>query len=120
MKKILVIQQDAGRLADILEVLGCAGYEAVGRDSGEAGIIRAVLEPPDLVLCDVATQRIDGFGVLWVLRRCAFTAKVPFVFLSAPSEHDALIGGMRMPANGYLSHPVSRNELLATVREFVS
>lgn len=71
--------------------------------------------PPDLVLSDVMMPKLDGFGLLKVLREDAKTQALPVILLSARAGEEAKIEGLQAGADDYLVKPFSARELLARV-----
>ena len=76
--------------------------------------------PPDLVLCDIMMPRLDGFGVLRLLRSDADLASVPVVLLSARAGEEARIEGLEAGADGYITKPFSARELLSSLDAQIS
>jgi signal transduction histidine kinase/DNA-binding response OmpR family regulator len=72
--------------------------------------------PPDLVLTDVMTPGLDGFGLLAALRSDPATMHVPVVMLSARAGEEATIEGLEAGADDYLTKPFTGRELLARIR----
>ena len=72
--------------------------------------------PPDLVLTDVMMPRLDGFGLLKVLRTEPTTTGLPVIMLSARAGEEGTIEGLEAGADDYLVKPFSARELLARVR----
>lgn len=99
----------------LCSLLRLEGYEVSSAPDGELGL-RAVRENrPDLILCDVAMPRLDGYGVLAALREDSELAGIPFVYLTARGEKHEIRAGMNLGADDYLTKPVSRDELLQAV-----
>jgi DNA-binding response OmpR family regulator len=59
--------------------------------------------------------KIDGYGVLKILRENPRTVAIPFIFLSGKGARDDLRVGMDLGADDYLSKPFNKNELLSAV-----
>ena len=58
---------------------------------------------------------LDGHAVLRALRADPATASVPFIFLTAKDEKSDLRTGMNLGADDYLTKPISRDDLVATL-----
>ena len=84
--RVLVIEDDEGIRANVLELLAAEGFEGEGAVDGEAGVAAALARAPDLVVCDVTMPKLDGYGVLDRLRKIPHLGGVPFVFLSARAD----------------------------------
>jgi CRP-like cAMP-binding protein len=58
---------------------------------------------------------VDGYGVLETLSHDPETQHIPFIFLSAKTEHKEVRKGMDMGADDYLTKPFEEDELLSAV-----
>ncbi|MBL9216073.1 MAG: response regulator [Opitutaceae bacterium] len=116
MKKILVIEDEAEALENLLLMLEMEGFKPLGAPNGRAGLALARRELPDLVLCDISMPELDGYGVLAALRAAPETVATPFIFLTARGEKKDLRSGMNLGADDYLSKPASASEVLEAIR----
>jgi two-component system response regulator NreC len=116
MTKVLVIEDENALLEEILDMLRLENFTAVGAPNGLVGVALARQHLPDLILCDVIMPELDGFGVLQELRRDSITATIPFIFLTARAEREAMRKGMELGADDYLTKPFMQAELLAAIR----
>jgi len=82
--RILVIDDEEWLREMILMALRQKGYEVVQADNGMEGIDKARKILPDLILCDVKMEKMDGYLTLSALRNEPTTAAIPFI--SAPSR----------------------------------
>lgn len=115
MKKILLIDDDESLRDTISEVLTLCEFIPITAADGKSGIEKALIEKPDLILCDVMMPGIDGYGVLNILSRHPQTKHIPFVFLSGKKESEDLRKGMGLGADDYLTKPFKEIELLQTI-----
>jgi diguanylate cyclase len=113
--KILVIEDDETIREDIIEILHCSDFEAIGAEDGFEGIQLAKAQKPDLIICDVMMPNLDGYGVLATLRHDPDVAAIPFIFLTAKSGKQDRREGMKLGAADYLVKPVGQVELLESV-----
>ncbi len=115
MKKILVIEDEAPVLTNIVEILESGGFNAIGAENGQVGVQLATQEIPDLIICDIMMPVLDGYGVLTQLRSQPLTEIIPFIFLTAKADKGDLRQGMNLGADDYISKPFRRKELLEAV-----
>ena len=115
MKKILVIEDHATMRRNVVTILEMEGYTALAAANGREGLALVASEHPDLILCDVMMPELDGHGVLRALRADPVTASVPFIFLTAKGEKNDQRTGMNLGADDYLTKPISRDDLVATL-----
>ena len=116
MTKILVIEDELSIRENMAEILEYEGYEVLTAEQGVAGVQMARDSMPDLVICDIMMPLLDGYGVLTELRSQAETATIPFIFLTARADRDAIRIGMNAGADDYLTKPCGRDEIMAAVR----
>jgi DNA-binding response OmpR family regulator len=115
MKKILVIEDQTEVRENICEILELAGYEAHAASDGKVGCEQAINQRPDLILCDVMMPKLDGFGVLKILRQKPETRSIPLIFLTAKVELSDLRKGMGLGADDYITKPFDDTELLEAI-----
>lgn len=116
MTTILVIEDDAGMRENLRQVLRLEGFAVLEAADGLAGIATATAGQPDLIVCDITMPGADGHQVLAALKQNPATAGIPFVFLTARSDHADIRRGMNLGADDYLGKPVDLDDLLAAVR----
>lgn len=116
MSKILVIEDNADILEEVLTWLVLEDHEAYGAADGRAGVEQALLQQPDLILCDIMMPEKDGYRVLLELRTQPTTALTPFIFMTAKQEKFDIRHGMELGADDYITKPFGRDELLNAVQ----
>jgi len=81
-QRILFIEDDRF-IADMYRMkLESEGWNVEVASDGEAGLRRALEDPPSLVLLDLLLPRMDGIEVLRQIRGAADTSTVPVLILS--------------------------------------
>ncbi len=117
MTTILCIEDEAALREDIAEELEDAGYEVYQAGDGQEGLELILKHEPDLVLCDITMPRKNGFELLIELRE-AYTkfAEMPFIFLTALSDRENVLAGLKTGADAYLTKPIDFEMMLTTVQ----
>ena len=115
MPRVLIIEDDPGIRANLVDILEMENYQPLEAATGQEGIDQARNGSPDLILCDVMMPGMDGRAVLQTLRAADATARIPFVFLTARGEHADVRAGMNLGADDYLVKPVKVDDLLAAI-----
>lgn len=115
MKTILVIEDDTAVRENTTEILELSGYSVLTAANGKLGIEKAFKTQPDLVVCDIMMPKTDGYGVLEALGENETTRSIPFVFLSAKTEHKEIRKGMDLGADDYLTKPFEESDLLSAI-----
>ncbi|MBD2328778.1 response regulator [Alkalinema sp. FACHB-956] len=113
--RIVVIEDEEDVRSNIVEILDSGGFESIDANNGATGLQMIRQYHPDLVLCDIKMGNGDGYAVLQEIRRDPSTAAIPFVFLSAKTDHSDVRHGMNLGADDYLTKPFRRVELLETI-----
>jgi two-component system, sensor histidine kinase and response regulator len=115
MKKILVIDDEEWLREMIQMALRQNGFEVVEAENGEKGIELARKELPDLILCDVNMDKVDGYLTLSSLRSDPSTASIPFILMTGLADHAGMRHGMELGADDYLPKPFTIDALYAAV-----
>ncbi|MGH3628886.1 MAG: response regulator transcription factor, partial [Sciscionella sp.] len=102
------------RLArQITRELQRSNHEATACHDGAEGLQTALAHSSDLIVLDINLPGLDGFSVLARLRADHSTARI--LILTARSEVQDRVKGLRAGADDYLPKPFSMNELMARV-----
>ncbi|MBW2962058.1 response regulator [Mesonia aestuariivivens] len=115
MKTILLIEDDTALRENTAELLELSDYQVTTAPNGKLGIEKALQEHPDIVICDIMMPEVDGYGVLEALAKNQQTQHIPFIFLSAKTEHKEIRKGMDLGADDYLTKPFDEEELISAV-----
>jgi two-component system, sensor histidine kinase and response regulator len=115
MPRILVVDDDAALRAMVRMALEEAGYEVTEASDGVAGVHLACAETPDLILCDVRMEGMDGYRTLAALRRHSLTASIPFILMTGQADSRGMRQGMELGADDYLAKPFAVGDLTAAV-----
>ena len=116
MATILCVEDEPGLRADLAEELECLGHDVLQAEDGAAGLELVVAHRPDLVISDITMPRMNGFEFLEKLRHDhPELAEMPFLFLSALSDREDVLAGIRKGGDDYLTKPVDYDMLTARV-----
>ncbi|MCG9971907.1 response regulator [Christiangramia crocea] len=115
MKKVLLIEDDVTVRENTAELLELSGYDVVTASNGKNGIEKAKQNLPDIIVCDIMMPETDGYGVLQELSKDPKTINIPFIFLSAKTEHKDIRKGMDLGADDYLTKPFEEEDLLSAI-----
>lgn len=115
-KKILIIEDDLNILNNIKSILEEVNYEVATASDGIQGVKLAEQFLPDLIVCDIALPKKNGYEILETVSKNKNTNKIPFVFLTAKVEKDDLRKGMRLGADDYIFKPFDISDLLDSIK----
>jgi len=114
-KKVLLIEDDITVRENTAEMLELSGYNIHTASDGQKGVEAASLLLPDIIVCDIMMPLLDGYGVLEELSKNEETKYIPFIFLSAKTDHKDIRKGMDMGADDYLTKPFEEDELISAI-----
>ncbi len=112
--RILVVEDDKDVAGFVVKGLREAGHTVEHADNGRDGLFLAASENFDAIILDrMLPGGIDGLRLLETLR--AQDNVTPVVFLSALSQVDDRVKGLKAGGDDYLTKPFAFAELLARV-----
>jgi two-component system, response regulator PdtaR len=112
-KTLLLVDDDRLILTTLAEGLRAAGFDVIEASSGEAALRLVREAEPDLAICDV---RMPGMSGLELAPKLRDQAGVPFIFLSAYGDEEAVRLATEHGALGYLVKPLDVAGMLPTIR----
>src|SRR5882672_4816798 len=86
--KVLVFESDPAFAGELRTELGRLGLVAQVVDDGNAGLMAAASDRPDLILLSIELPRMNGFSVCNKLKKDATLKDVPLVIMSSESSED--------------------------------
>lgn len=121
-RRHIVAVDDEAAIRKLLELtLSAAGYQVTTFDRPQKAL-SALKEglTPDVILSDVSMPGMNGFEFCEAVRAEESMQGIPFVFLTALSEHASMRQGMTSGADDYLTKPFNRKELLQAVESRIN
>jgi two-component system OmpR family response regulator len=109
--RILVIEDDVETAQEIAACLSASGFEPEQRGDGPGGLEAALAESFDAITLDRMLPGRDGLEVLKALREAG--SDVPVLMVSALSDVDDRVTGLRAGGDDYLVKPFAPTELVA-------
>jgi len=115
--KILVVEDDQRFSKTIRNVLSQHGYDVCCTNNGASGIQKAFEYNPDLILCDIKMDPIDGYQVYNVLKESSLIDRIPFMFLTGHSELEEIRHGLDLGVDDYFVKPFNNNDLIKSIEK---
>ena len=112
---VLVVEDTLASLKLLTDTLSAAGYQVLPANSGELALAAVALKGPQLILLDLRMPGMDGFEVLRRLKARDESRDIPVMILSAVSEREQRIEGLKLGAVDFLNKPFEQEELLVRV-----
>jgi len=72
-------------------------------------------EQPDLIVSDIMMPEMDGYALLRSLQKDEATRSIPFIFLTAKSDENAKLEGMRSGVDDYITKPFDIDQLITRI-----
>lgn len=114
MAKTVLIVEDDRNIADLLRLyLEKEGYTVVIAPDGMRGVEQFRTVHPSLVLLDVMLPGLDGWGVCRTIRA---ESQTPIIMLTAKSETEDKVNGLKQGADDYITKPFEMKEVLARIK----
>jgi signal transduction histidine kinase len=112
---VLTVDDNEALRYSLVRSLTGAGYRVIEARTG-AEALELVKQLPDLVTLDVNLPDTHGFDLCKQIKSDPLTAHIPILHLSSTfTDPDARVQGLASGADAYLTEPIDRAELVATV-----
>jgi len=113
--RILVVDDNEASRYSVVRSLREAGYQVLEASTGSQAL-KLASEAPDLIMLDVNLPDMHGFDVCKKIKGDPATAHIPILHLSCTAlEPESRVQGLASGADAYLTEPLDRSELVATV-----
>src|ERR1700731_874977 len=113
---ILVADDQAANRELLEELLTAQGCKVITVPDGAAAVEELARTQIDLVLLDVMMPRLNGFEACEKIKTSPATYLIPVVLVTALSDKQNRIEGIKAGADDFLTRPLDRIELLTRVR----
>lgn len=94
-------------------------YRILEADDGQDGLRIARETLPDLIVCDVMLPGLSGLEVCRKLKSDILTSHIPIIQLSARTEVNQILEGLRAGADDYLVKPFNLNVFEAKIHNLI-
>lgn len=116
MRPHILLIEDDRNLAELMRYnLDREGYEVEHVENGLAGLHRATVAPPDLILLDWMLPDLSGLEICRRLKANRNVGHVPVIMVTARSEEADRVQGLTTGADDYVTKPFSPRELFARI-----
>lgn len=118
----ILVVEDMPQIRGLLEVtLRFEGYPVVSAVNGRDALEKIKESPPVLIITDILMPEMDGYAMVYRLRKDAATRKIPVIFLSATyvTKEDKDFA-LSLGAVKFLEKPVDTHDFLLTIGEVLA
>lgn len=119
--ELILIVEDVDLLREGLsEMLAYEGFKVLNARNGREALEKMARTLPDLIISDITMPVMDGYEFYHAVRAHEEWVGIPFIFLSARAESSDVTLSRSLGADDYLTKPITREELVTTVRSRLS
>jgi CheY-like chemotaxis protein len=118
----ILIVEDMPHIRGLLEVtLRFEGYPVVSASDGAEALELIKQQRPALIITDILMPKVDGYALVYQLRRNPETATIPVIFLSATyvTKEDKDFA-LSLGAMHFMEKPVDSADLFLTIGEILT
>ncbi|MEA5403300.1 response regulator [Arcicella sp. DC2W] len=116
MPKIVLIEDEIQLAENTKIILEINGFNCFVANRGQEGIDLIASINPNLVICDINLDEIDGYEILRQIRSNPLFLNLPFVFLTARADFVDKRRGMNAGADDFLTKPFNAKVLIETIQ----
>jgi len=116
---ILVVEDESDMLQYVYEILSPT-FKVVTATNGKEGIEKAFETIPDLIVSDVMMPEVDGIELCRKLKSDKDTSHIPIILLTALSDMEHHVQGIREGADVYLPKPFNSQLLLVHIHNLIN
>ena len=118
-KRVLIVDDSPAEVKLLQNLLEKEGYWPVGLNDPKRVEEAITHERPSLILLDIVMPDRNGYQVCRDLKGSAEFNSIPVIMVSSKSSVSDKFWGEQQGADGYVTKPFTRDELLRAVRRFV-
>ena len=118
-KRILVIEDQEDNRAILRDLLSAAGFTMLEAINGAAGVAKAKIERPDLILMDIQMPVMDGYEATRRIKAIDGLKAIPIVAVTSYALSGDEAKTRAAGCDGYIAKPYSPREMLRVIRGFL-
>jgi two-component system, cell cycle response regulator DivK len=119
-KRILVVEDQEDNRRILWDLLTNADFEVAEAENGEAGLVAAADQHPDLILMDMQMPILDGYEATRRLKGDPALHAIPVIAVTSYASSSDVDKARAAGCDAFVSKPFSPRQLLAKVREYLS
>jgi len=111
-RSVFVIEPDPVAVELLAAALDAAGFDVRSFQNGEAAMASIEASPPDLVICEAMTPRLNGFVIRERLRASPRLAAIPFILVSHRKSEPMIRRAVELDVRHFFRKPLSIVEIV--------
>jgi DNA-binding response OmpR family regulator len=117
--KILIVDDEPDLVDTLTVMLVNRNFRVLTASDGDAGLIKAKDEQPDIILLDLMMPKMDGFEMIKRLKSDEVTNGIPVIILTARSDTEARFKTHRYKADAYMVKPFHLPGLITKINQLL-
>lgn len=113
---ILIVDDNTNNLRVLFNLLKKSGFRVLVATDGKNALDKVNQTYPDLILLDVMMPELSGFEVCRQLQANPNTQEIPVIFMTALSENEDKVKGLKLGAVDYITKPFYQEEVLSRIQ----
>ncbi|MBV5342299.1 response regulator, partial [bacterium] len=118
-KPLVLIVDDNADVRQYVKTLLHNDFEILEAANGQAGLLKAMRNVPELIISDVMMDVMDGFELCKQLKENITTSHIPVMLLTACAQDEQRAQGFESGADAYIPKPFNEDLLKIRVRKIV-
>lgn len=114
--RLLIVEDEPQQRETLAMLFEGEGYSVRATDSAEAALGIIATHRPHLVVTDVKLTGLDGISFFENVRAMEAGRSIPFIFMTAYNDVDAIERVKKMGSVDYITKPFNLEDLITLVR----
>lgn len=115
----LLIVEDNNELRSFLKLIFEKEFQIYEAENGLIGMEKAVNHLPDVIISDIMMPVKDGIAMTRELHDTPATSHIPIILLTAKTDMDSKLSGLKQGADAYITKPFSSTYLKVRVENLL-
>lgn len=115
----LLIVEDNEELRLFLKMIFEKDFQIIEAENGLVGLEKAIKYLPDIIISDIMMPVKDGIALTHELHETLATSHIPIVLLTAKTDMDSKLSGLKQGADAYITKPFSSTYLKVRVENLL-
>ena len=112
--RVLIVEDEEAILTGLIDLLIFHGFEVDAAADGNAGLRQALSGQFDMILLDIMLPGLDGYEICNRVREV--DREQPIIMLTAKSDDEDIIRGLKLGADDYVAKPFSVRQLVLRIQ----
>jgi signal transduction histidine kinase/DNA-binding response OmpR family regulator/ligand-binding sensor domain-containing protein len=118
-EKLVLLVEDNEDLRDAIKNELGNDFKIITATNGKEGLFVAISKNPDLIITDVMMPKMDGMELCEVLKTNFKTSHIPVIMLTALSDTENKVKGLKTGADVYIEKPFNVEILKTTIKNLL-